>query len=306
MLRFGRGFLYALGFTSLLALLVAAGLAPEFPWIAAALIGGVALAVVFFALLMPGSRTFAIGLANGLAVYACLYVYLLEANFDPVPHWLQAAGFLAPVLGFLASAALQLDRIRAILATSQPRSGGHPGRIFFWLMPMALVAGVTFLVPRLPLDDAERAMVFAAAMLVVALVVAVLSRQIAIFLLDSALLFDQLFRRIGRLVTAAFAFLSLYSLLVIAFGAIYRVLDFLSDGPQFTLGGVLRDLSFSEALYFSLVTLATLGYGDVVPISAAARILVAVQTVTGLLLLLFGFAEIQRALREREEHGPRG
>jgi voltage-gated potassium channel len=65
------------------------------------------------------------------------------------------------------------------------------------------------------------------------------------------------------------------------------------------VGGVARDLAFSEALYFSLVTLATLGYGDVVPAAAAARILVAIQTVIGLLLLLFGFAEIQRALRER-------
>jgi HAMP domain-containing protein len=38
-----------------------------------------------------------------------------------------------------------------------------------------------------------------------------------------------------------------------------------------------------------------------VPAAAAARILVAIQTVIGLLLLLFGFAEIQRALRERGE-----
>jgi voltage-gated potassium channel len=126
--------------------------------------------------------------------------------------------------------------------------------------------------------------------------------NIAVFLLDSSLLFEQLFRRLGRLVTAAFAFLSFYTLLVIAFGAVYRLLSHWALSPQFAVGGVMRELAFSEALYFSLVTLATLGYGDVVPVAAAARILVAIQTVTGLLLLLFGFAEIQRSLRERGEH----
>ena len=136
-------------------------------------------------------------------------------------------------------------------------------------------------------------------MLAIGAMVALLSANIAVFLLDSALLFEQLFRRLGRLVTAAFAFLTFYSLLVIAFGAIYRLLDVVATKPQFAVGGVARDLAFSEALYFSLVTLATLGYGDVVPVAAAARILVAIQTVVGLLLLLFGFAEIQRALRER-------
>jgi voltage-gated potassium channel Kch len=38
-------------------------------------------------------------------------------------------------------------------------------------------------------------------------------------------------------------------------------------------------------IYFSLVTLTTLGYGDIVPTAAAARMLAAVEAVVGQLYL---------------------
>jgi voltage-gated potassium channel len=51
-------------------------------------------------------------------------------------------------------------------------------------------------------------------------------------------------------------------------------------------------MAFPDALYFSVVTLSTIGYGDVVPVAPAARLLASIQSLMGLLLLLFGFAEI--------------
>jgi voltage-gated potassium channel len=63
---------------------------------------------------------------------------------------------------------------------------------------------------------------------------------------------------------------------------------------MFAFAGVRRAMSFPEALYFSVVTLSTIGYGDIVPVVPAARVLAAIQSVCGLLLLLFGFAEILR------------
>lgn len=41
----------------------------------------------------------------------------------------------------------------------------------------------------------------------------------------------------------------------------------------------------TEMLYFSLVTLTTIGYGDVVPLSGEARILAALEGVTGVLYI---------------------
>ena len=40
------------------------------------------------------------------------------------------------------------------------------------------------------------------------------------------------------------------------------------------------------ALYFTIVTLSTVGYGDIVPVSAAARIFVIILIVSGLTILL--------------------
>jgi hypothetical protein len=41
----------------------------------------------------------------------------------------------------------------------------------------------------------------------------------------------------------------------------------------------------TELLYFSLITLSTVGYGDIVPISGMARILTALEGVTGVLYI---------------------
>jgi voltage-gated potassium channel Kch len=41
----------------------------------------------------------------------------------------------------------------------------------------------------------------------------------------------------------------------------------------------------TELLYFSLVTLSTVGYGDIVPLSGIARILTALEAVTGVLYI---------------------
>jgi voltage-gated potassium channel len=54
-------------------------------------------------------------------------------------------------------------------------------------------------------------------------------------------------------------------------------------------------LSFAEAMYFSVITLATVGYGDITPQAPLVRGLATVEVVAGLLLLLFGFGEIMRS-----------
>ena len=51
--------------------------------------------------------------------------------------------------------------------------------------------------------------------------------------------------------------------------------------------------------YFFVVTLSTLGYGDIVPRTNVVRVLMASEIVTGILLLLFGFSEIMAYSRVR-------
>ena len=102
------------------------------------------------------------------------------------------------------------------------------------------------------------------------------------------------FEIVSSLIKPAFAFLTFYSMMVVLFATLYRLLGRLDTAPTFMIDGVPRDPSFVEALYFSIVTLSTVGYGDIVPLTYAARIVVALQIVSGILLLLFGFHALMR------------
>ncbi len=66
---------------------------------------------------------------------------------------------------------------------------------------------------------------------------------------------------------------------------------------------VARPLSYSEAIHLSIATISTVGYGDIVPASNAARVLTSIEVICGVLLLLFGVSELLEYTREhRREH----
>jgi voltage-gated potassium channel len=138
-----------------------------------------------------------------------------------------------------------------------------------------------------------------AAMAAISIIVIAVCRDVSTFLIDTSLLFDQFFTRMARLIVPAVAFLTFYSMLVIVFASIYRVIDVYSTVPQFLINGRPRVITFSESLYFSITTLSTVGYGDVAPEGNLIRVIVAIQIVCGVLLLLFGFSEIISYARER-------
>lgn len=66
-------------------------------------------------------------------------------------------------------------------------------------------------------------------------------------------------------------------------------------------GAYTEPLDRTDALYFTVSTLATVGFGDIAAVSGAARVTVTVQIVTG--LLLFGL--VVRAFLEAAELGLR-
>ncbi|HEY7553826.1 MAG TPA: potassium channel family protein [Candidatus Binatia bacterium] len=78
-----------------------------------------------------------------------------------------------------------------------------------------------------------------------------------------------------------YAALSAYLLAGIFFGVFYWVLEQIGPGTFNTAGEFTR----MSALYFSFVTLATLGYGDIVPRTDLARGLAIVEGVGGQLFL---------------------
>jgi voltage-gated potassium channel Kch len=78
-----------------------------------------------------------------------------------------------------------------------------------------------------------------------------------------------------------YAALSAYLLAGIFFGSFYWVLEQIGPGTFQTTGAFTR----MSAIYFSFVTLATLGYGDIVPRTDIARGLAIVEGVGGQLFL---------------------
>lgn len=82
------------------------------------------------------------------------------------------------------------------------------------------------------------------------------------------------------------AALGAYLLIGLFFGLAYSVLEKVAPG-SFALAGqaFAGDLREAVAIYFSFVTLATLGYGDIVPLTASARGLVVIEAIGGQLYI---------------------
>ena len=75
--------------------------------------------------------------------------------------------------------------------------------------------------------------------------------------------------------------ISLYLLLAVLWSIAYALLEFVSNGSFNGLSKPLTQGWSSDWLYFSFVTMTTLGYGDITPVSATARTLAYMQAVFG-------------------------
>lgn len=285
--------------TGCFVLLVAAALTGFSRWFVIALLAGILMPVALFRRLFPGAGLFALALANLLAVYACLYVFFVEANFAPVDPLSENIAFLLPIAAFVAGCAHRRQHIR--------RLAGHPrsprGRDLIglaWLIPIFAIGALTFALPHL-ITGNWRDIALLLSMGAIATLVARHAEEIALFLLETGALLESFFRNLGRMTVPVFAFFSAYSLLIILFATLFSLIDRIQPGAQFSISGENRAISFAESLYFSVSTVATVGYGDILPLANSVRMMAAIEVIAGLLLLLFGVAELIRADRGSSE-----
>jgi Ion channel len=105
----------------------------------------------------------------------------------------------------------------------------------------------------------------------------------AFFALTAAGLFSYL--KNSRIVTQAqlYTAINIYLLLSLVWAALYLAIDAFYPGA-IQMGSHAADRQ-TELLYFSLITLSTIGYGDIVPLAGEARILAALEGVTGVLYI---------------------
>ena len=98
----------------------------------------------------------------------------------------------------------------------------------------------------------------------------------------------------GHLYTA----ITIYLLLGLQWFGLYSAIDVLSPGSiQHSTAATAN--RHAELLYFSLITLSTIGYGDVVPVQGEVRMLAALEGIAGVLYIAITVALLVSAYRPR-------
>lgn len=306
--RFLAGWLRSAAFTFGLLALVAAAVGDRGHVFPLVIMGVAGAGVGALYLIFPHGLHFALGTANGLAVYACLYVFIGRAGFPDAEWWARPIGFLLPVAGFVLACWAWRPALRRAAESVRPVDMRHLPRIARWLLALAAIGTVSLALPEDAMSPRAQALALLLAQGLVTAVVVAAVQDVVKLLVDVALIFEQIAGRIGHLAVPVVAYVTVYSFIAIAFACLYRIADGLSRTALFASSQAPFRIDFSDALHFSLVTLSTVGYGDIHPTDDGIRVLASLEVMLGQLLLLFGFAEIMRSsqlLRRppREGHG---
>jgi hypothetical protein len=97
-----------------------------------------------------------------------------------------------------------------------------------------------------------------------------------------------------------YASVSLYFMLGLTWAAMYQVINYVRPG-SFNEAGVpvQQDPHWSTFLYFSLTTLTTLGYGDIVAVRPGARMFATLEAATGVLYVAITVARLVSTQTEK-------
>lgn len=113
-------------------------------------------------------------------------------------------------------------------------------------------------------------------------------------------------RDVGRHLTitpqTVMAALSIYLLVAMCFALVLGVIAGLGGGPVFAEG----EGTSADHLYFSLVTITTLGYGDLTPGADLVRMVAATEALLGQIYLVTIVALVVGRLGEQRRTGPGG
>jgi len=300
--RVDQRWLRSLGFTLVLVGLIAAAIGEDRQFAITAL-ATCTVGFGFFYLLFPGGLHFGVVVANLLAMYAGLFVFFHDANFQAASRQISILSMALPVVGFLAGCFLRRRAITGVIHARRTRPQEHLPRLRRWVPGTLAVGVVSFAVPVFGLGADAQGVALLVSMAVIAILVFAAARDVVLLQMDLALIFEGVTARLHRMVMPVVAFLMVYSLLLVVFACLFRIAELSTGRPQLALHGTPINASFIDALYFSVVTLSTVGYGDISPVGPLARALAASEVVTGVLLLLFGFSEIMRSA-EQDRRGP--
>lgn len=260
----------------------------------------------FHALFGGDSAFFNVVLANVITIYLCFFAFFVESLFSDLTPLYTAAGFLLPLAAFLGGAIVKKHEITGIIKSQVYINEAKFIRSFLWLIPIAIIGVLAFALHESHDYTPEHTrLFFLMEMSAVSAVVFLASRDFTLMLVDTGVLFGEFFSNNAKLIKSAFAFFIMYSIIIIVFASLYRNIEYLSNIPHFEIHGEKRDLTFVESMYFSLVTVSTLGFGDIIPVTNAMRFIVGLQSFFGTLLFFFGVHAILGHRSGRREELPK-
>jgi Ion channel len=166
------------------------------------------------------------------------------------------------------------------------RAGRRAWRVAVVLVPLAVILGIAG-----RFGDSRAAESVAAAMNLVlpAAAIVVLGRRIVMEPFVSS--------------RTIIGLLCVYLLIGMTFAATYITIAVVSDEPFFVQTEHAQPVDFT---YFSLVTLATVGYGDFTAANPMPRMLAAIEGLTGQLYLVTVVAVAVSRVRTRRDRSPEG
>lgn len=289
-----------LGLSLVTLALVGSALGAHRPMLVPILFASVVVVVLVVRACLPSAPFVTTTLAVGIPVYMCLYALIAIEAFEGNNPLLAYIGCLLPLASFTWS----VWRNRVAL-DHQLKHSRVDARLLARGIAWVLLAGaVISIAGEIALEGKERTfheVSLLAGMAAVAIGVSLVINDLVVLLAVTGHLFKKFINRMVKRAVPVFSFLLVYIFLTMIFGALYSILDEITGRPHFSLNGTQQAIGLADAIYFSIVTISTIGYGDIVATTSAARTLASLEIISGVVLFLFAFAEIASYDPEAEQ-----
>jgi len=290
--RDGRQAIVGIALVVGMVLLVALAVGAQRAGLVTLLLLAVAVSVASVRTAVPQQPLLWIAYGVCTPLYTAMYAASLTTMFRAAATFAIYAGYLLPILAFVGALfwrrAAVATRIAAIRQSRRPAIARGLG----WLaLSLALGGVVRTAQPYYDSPDGQ-SVALLCMMAALAGLAVVFVLDIVVLLTETGAVFRAFVTRMAHRIVPIFSFVVVFVFAVVVFAALYAVLDRFSGAANFSVGGDQRPIDFALALYFSFVTLSTIGYGDITPVTNVARLIVMGEIIFGVVLMLFAFSEI--------------